>query len=97
MIPESYERWRRCITVDCGLALTPAFIDARLAELRDPSAHRTRRFVEHYGEAHRAQVVAWFERARRELAQPAADDDGHGRSAETREAPPSATATPKER
>jgi hypothetical protein len=94
MIPQSYDRWRRCITIDCGLALTPAFIDARLAELRDPSAHRTRRFVEHYGEAHRAQVVAWFERARRELAHPAAEDDGRRSSGE---APPSATAAAKER
>jgi hypothetical protein len=68
MIPESYERWRRCITVDCGLALTPEFIDARLAELRDPSAHRTRRFVEQYGEAHRDRVIAWFERARLEVS-----------------------------
>ncbi|MGF1476035.1 MAG: hypothetical protein ACFB6S_10780 [Geminicoccaceae bacterium] len=67
MIPETYERWRRCITVDCGLKLTPAFIDARLAELRDPSAHRTRRFVEYYGENHRASVIAWFERARGEI------------------------------
>jgi hypothetical protein len=97
MIPESYERWRRCITVDCGLELTPEFIDARLAELRDASAHRTRRFVEHYGEAHRTRVIGWFERARGELAQPAADDDGRRRSAETTEAPPSATATPKGR
>ncbi len=68
MIPATYERWRRCITVDCGLELTPAFIDARLAELRDPNAHHTRRFVEDYGETHRARVVEWFERARREAS-----------------------------
>lgn len=68
MIPETYERWRRCITLDCGLELTSAFIDDRLAELRNPSAHRTRRFVEHHGEAHRARVIDWFERARREAS-----------------------------
>lgn len=66
MTPETYERWRRCITVDCGLELTPAFIDSRLAELRDLGAHRTRRFVECYGERHRTSVIAWFERARQE-------------------------------
>ena len=68
MIPETYERWRRCITVDCGLELTPAFIEERLAELRDASAHRPRRFVEFWGEAHRARVIGWFERARREVS-----------------------------
>ena len=66
MIPETYERWRRCITVDCGLALTPAFIKTRLAELRDNNAHRTRRFIECYGENHRARVITWFERAQQE-------------------------------
>lgn len=66
MIPETYERWRHCITVDCGLELTPAFIDKRLAELRDLSAYRTRRFVDCYGEDHRARVIAWFEQARQE-------------------------------
>ena len=68
MIPETYERWRHCITVDCGLELTPTYIDARIAELRDPKAYRTQRFIEHYGEAHRARVISWFERARREQA-----------------------------
>ncbi|MEO1017907.1 MAG: hypothetical protein AAFY56_09460 [Pseudomonadota bacterium] len=66
MIPDTYERWRRCITVDCGLELTSAFINTRLAELRDASAHRTRRFVEYYGEDHRTRVITWFEQAQQE-------------------------------
>ncbi len=67
MIPTDYASWQRCITVDCGLDLTPAFVADRLAELRDPTHRRTRRFVQSWGEAHRLRVVGFFERAERRL------------------------------
>ncbi|WP_238704527.1 hypothetical protein [Pseudomonas nabeulensis] len=31
VFPQTYEQWRHCITVECGIALTPAFIAQRLA------------------------------------------------------------------
>ena len=63
IVPASFAEWRRCIEVDCGIELTPAFIAARrraLADARDP---HTRRFVEHWGEAHRRRVLAWLDEA----------------------------------
>lgn len=65
-LPDAYAEWHRCITVGCGIALTPAYIAARIAELKRPNAAETRRFTELYGEAHLEHVVGWFERAGRE-------------------------------
>ena len=31
MIPQSYEQWRHCIEVECGIALTEPFVTQRLA------------------------------------------------------------------
>jgi hypothetical protein len=69
-LPDSYQAWRHCITVGCGIALTPAYVGARLTALRDRSAAETRRFAELYGEAHLGRVIGWFERARLELIGP---------------------------
>jgi hypothetical protein len=68
MIPTSYSDWRRCIEVDCGIALTTAFIAARIDELSDTSHFRTQQFESLYGAQHRARVLAWFQQARAELA-----------------------------
>ncbi len=66
-LPDSYAEWHRCITVGCGIDLTPAYVEARVAELKRPSTAETRRFAELYGEAHLGRVLGWFERAEREL------------------------------
>lgn len=66
-LPATYADWVRCITVTCGLELTPAFVAARLEALGDPANHETRRFVEQWGEAHRQKVLGWLEHARKEL------------------------------
>jgi len=66
MIPQSYEQWRHCITVECGLALTAEFIRERLAVWCDEGAFETSRFRELYGDSHWQAVVGWFERAGRE-------------------------------
>ncbi len=65
--PETYEQWQHCITVDCGLALTPEFVAARLKVWRDAGHQETRRFRKLYGEAYLAAVIGWFEQAEREL------------------------------
>lgn len=69
VIPETYAQWRHCITVECGIALTRAFVDERLAALRVPVGEEGRRFVQLYGEAHLQRVRAWFEEARRALVE----------------------------
>lgn len=34
MIPKTYQQWYRCITEECGIPLTQAFIASRLAVLQ---------------------------------------------------------------
>lgn len=63
VIPSDYASWRYCIEVKCGLALTPDYLQARIAVLSDRSCEETQRFVQLYGDAHRRQVLAWFRRA----------------------------------
>lgn len=66
IVPDSYEAWRHCIEVDCGLSLDAAYIRQRIAALEDPGDHHTQQFVRRWGEPHRQRVVAWFRRARDE-------------------------------
>lgn len=64
---ETYEDWRRCITVDCGIPLTLEYCRERLQVMSDPDDRTTRRFVETWGDEHRRRVVEWFERAQSDL------------------------------
>ncbi len=63
-VPDTYAAWRRCIEVDCGLALTPAFITARLQALADDRDPHTSRFVAQRGDAHRRRVLGWLQETR---------------------------------
>ena len=63
---QTYAEWRRCITVDCGIDLTTAFIEERLRALRDPDDSQTAQFAQLYGEGYLEQVIEWFELARSE-------------------------------
>jgi len=69
MIPRTYEQWRHCITVDCGIPLTRKFVEDRLLALQAPAKEEARRFAQLYGESHLQQVRAWFEQAYRALQQ----------------------------
>ncbi len=71
----SYEDWKHCIVEDCRILLTQAFVEQRLAALADRGDWTTQRFVEVWGEPHLRQVIAWFERAHRELREAT---DGRG-------------------
>jgi hypothetical protein len=64
---ENYEQWRHCITVDCGIPLTPIFVAQRLAVWRDAESEETLRFRRLYGDAHWRSVISWFEQAELEL------------------------------
>jgi hypothetical protein len=63
LFPSDYASWRYCIEVKCGLALTPGFLQARIAILGDPRNEESRRFAELYGKPYHEQVLAWFQRA----------------------------------
>lgn len=66
-IPETYEQWHHCITVECGIPLTADYIDQRLAVWRDEKLEETKRFRNLYGTAHWRSVIEWFERAKQEV------------------------------
>jgi len=67
-VPQTYEQWRHCITVECALALTPAFVKERLGVWRNAKAEETTRFRQRYGDVHWQAVVGWFEQAERSMA-----------------------------
>jgi hypothetical protein len=67
-IPQTYEAWRHCIEVECGIPLTRDYIASRLSVLRESSAEETQRFVQRYGRLHWQKVVAWFETAAEQVA-----------------------------
>ncbi|MGQ9804757.1 MAG: hypothetical protein ACUVRP_01605 [Chlorobiales bacterium] len=66
MIPQSYSEWRRCITDDCGIALTKSYIQQRIQALRDKHNEHTVQFIRCYGEEHWRNVMSWFEKAMNE-------------------------------
>ena len=63
LLPSDYASWRYCIEVKCGVALTPEFLQARIAVLGDPRREEARHFESLYGESYRGQILAWFRRA----------------------------------
>lgn len=67
LFPQSYEQWRTCITVRCGIPLTRSFVETRLEELRDGAHPGTSEFREKYGAAYLDRVIGWFETARGEV------------------------------
>lgn len=66
MIPRTYEQWRHCIAVECGIALTPQYVEQRLDVWRNEQSEETRRFRRLYGDPHWLAVREWFERASHE-------------------------------
>jgi len=60
IIPHDFESWRRCIEVDCGIALTDVFVNRRIAIYADAQHAETQRFITRYGAEHHRQVLQWF-------------------------------------
>ena len=50
-LPQNYQEWQHCITVDCGINLTPDYVNQRLLALNDKKDYHTKKFVKLYGEA----------------------------------------------
>ncbi|MFC6098858.1 hypothetical protein [Olivibacter domesticus] len=61
MIPQDFETWRDCITVKCGITLSPAFARQRLAIYRQKAHTETTAFIRLYGSRHYQNIVAWLE------------------------------------
>lgn len=68
-VPETYDAWKHCITVKCGIPLTPDYVQERLVALADDKNFNTQRFIERWGIAHHQRTVAWFEIAAKELTE----------------------------
>lgn len=68
-IPQTFEEWEHCITVQCGIPLTPSFVAARITALEDESDFRTQRFIKTWGRDHHAKTVEWFRRAASRLSE----------------------------
>ena len=65
IIPETYEEWRHCIIVECGLELTPQYISERISALQNNRDYHTQQFVKRYGKQHLQQVLSWFMQAQK--------------------------------
>ncbi|MEM1146620.1 MAG: hypothetical protein AAGA72_01145 [Pseudomonadota bacterium] len=62
--PSNYEDWKHCITVECGIALTPEYIEGRIQALNDAQDLHTKKFIDQWGRDHLNRVISWFETAR---------------------------------
>lgn len=67
-IPQTFEEWRHCITVQCGIPLTPDYVAARIAALEDRDDFQTGKFIARWGAAHHARTLGWFREAQAGLA-----------------------------
>ncbi len=68
MIPQTYEQWRHCIIVECGIELTPSYLAERRQTWGNEAAEETQRFRRLYGDRHWLAVRGWFEQAARDAA-----------------------------
>jgi hypothetical protein len=60
MFLHSYEEWRHCIEVKCGIPLTQTFVLKRIEELNDLDNKDTQEFIKLYGKPYKNQIVEWF-------------------------------------
>ena len=65
-LPQDFPEWRYCIEVLCKTPLTESYVDQRIVDLTGLTKKLDRQFVELYGEPHRQQVLAWFQRVKEE-------------------------------
>ena len=63
MIPATYQEWKNCIEVECGLRLTLNFVQARIASFINTTDTGTKKFIELYGMDYYNQVINWFRQA----------------------------------
>ena len=64
---DTYEEWKHCITVLCGIPLTLDYIEKRIAELNDLNNYHTKKFISLWGEPHLQKIIGWFEQAKQEI------------------------------
>ena len=60
VIPTHYASWKHCITVHCGLSLTPELARTRITALENTAGEEAQRFIRCYGEEHYQRVLTWW-------------------------------------
>lgn len=68
MKPTTFDDWKTCITVTCGIPLTPKYVEQRLVALKDEKDYNTQKLKNMWGDEHYTNVVNWFDRARAEFS-----------------------------
>ena len=58
IVPQDYASWRHCIEVDCGIRLTPQWIEQADCGLKDPRDYHTSRFKALWGPTHHSMRVS---------------------------------------
>ena len=66
--PASYEEWKHCITVVCGIPLTLKYVQERIAALNDGKDYHTQQYIKVWGSEGHSQTISWFQRAADELS-----------------------------
>ena len=56
-LPQNYQDWFHCITVDCKIKLDTVFFDSRIKALQRLDDPETRKFIQLYGENYHQQVL----------------------------------------
>lgn len=67
LIPQTYEEWEHCITVKCGIPLTPEYVAERIKARGDANDFHTLKFIDRWGKMHHARTLAWFKQAQDRL------------------------------
>lgn len=67
VIPQTYEESEHCITVKCGLPLTPEFVAVRIKALGDANDFHTQKIIDRWGKKHHARTLEWFKQAQSRL------------------------------
>ncbi|MEM9435441.1 MAG: hypothetical protein AAGA15_00250 [Pseudomonadota bacterium] len=68
LVPQNYEDWKHCITVKCGIPLTPSYVEERIAALSDEADYTTQKFIKRWGTAQHERTIGWFKQAAKELS-----------------------------
>lgn len=60
MIPQTFDQWKHCITIDCKINLTHEFAQQRLTVYQDKQNTETKKFISLYGEQHLNNIIQWL-------------------------------------
>ncbi|MBM3165591.1 MAG: hypothetical protein FJZ80_09055 [Bacteroidetes bacterium] len=61
MVPLTFEQWKHCIAIDCGIPLSKAFIQERLQVYQNKQNPETKKFTLLYGEQHLNNIIPWLQ------------------------------------